>query len=183
MSIIDNTRTGNTERSKSLKLFYALDSETRLSMIESLFENEKHISELAREQNISVPVASKHVNILENANLIERHIYGKTHVLELNNKDIAKSLDILAPTKYVEVKKGSNLLDILKEVAIIETKKLHGKEHVIATNGDEGFFMYEVDGDFCDKTVQNCILRKDTSIVWKKLEPIAKMRLNIKIKE
>jgi hypothetical protein len=33
-------------------------------------------------------------------------------------------------------------------VAIIETKKLNGKEQVIATNGDEGFFIYELNGEF-----------------------------------
>ncbi|ETA66955.1 MAG: hypothetical protein PWQ75_1992 [Methanolobus sp.] len=171
------------EKSNFLKLFYALDSKTRLAIIQSLFENEKHISEIAREQKISVPVAAKHVNILEDANLVKRNIYGKTHVLELNNKDVAKSLDILAPTKTVEVKKGTNLLDALKEVAIIETKKLRGKDHVISTNGDEGFFIYELDGQFCDQTVQNCIFRKDVTVVWKKLEPVAKLCLNIKVRD
>lgn len=173
----------SSDRSKFLILFHALDSETRLSMIESLFKNEKHISELAREQDISVPVAAKHVSILEEANLVQRHVYGKTHVLELNNKDVAKSLDILAPTMDVVVDKGTNLLEILKSVATIETKKLKGKDHVISTNGDAGFFIYELDGEFCDQTVQNCILRKDSTIVWKKLEPVAKLRLNIKMRE
>ncbi|KXS44752.1 MAG: putative transcriptional regulator [Methanolobus sp. T82-4] len=164
-----------------LKLFYALDSKTRLRMIQSLYENEKYISELAREQDLSVPVASKHVSILEEANLIKRQIYGKTHVLGINNKDVARSLDILAPTKDVKVKKGSNLLDVLKEVAIIETKRLNGKEQVIATNGDEGFFIYELNGEFCNQTVQKCTIRENSTVVWKKLEPIAKLRLNIRV--
>ncbi|WP_242492674.1 hypothetical protein [Methanolobus psychrotolerans] len=101
----------------------------------------------------------------------------------MNNKDIARSLDILAPIKTVEVKKRANLLDILKDVAIIETKKLRGKDHVISTNGDEGFFIYELDGQFYDQTVQNCIFRKDATVVWKKLEPVAKLRLKIKVRD
>ena len=177
-----NEKIKEDEIASFLKLFYALDSKTRLSIIQSLFENEKHISEIAREQKISVPVAAKHVNILEDANLVKRNVYGKTHVLQLNNKDVARSLDILAPTKTIEVKKGTNLLDILKEVAIIETKKLRGKDHVISTNGDEGFFIYEMDGQFCEQTVQNCIFRKDATVIWKKLEPVAKLCLNIKVK-
>ncbi|SFM26327.1 ArsR/SmtB family transcription factor [Methanolobus profundi] len=178
-----NEKAEKDEISDFLKLFYALDSKTRLNIIQSLFENEKHISEIAREQSISVPVAAKHVNILEDANLVTRNIYGKTHVLQLNNKDVARSLDVLAPIKTVEIKKGTNLLDILKDVVIIETKKLRGKEHVISTNGDKGFFIYEIDGQFCDQTVQNCVFRKDTTVVWKKLEPVAKLRLNIKVKD
>ncbi|WP_321431001.1 winged helix-turn-helix domain-containing protein [uncultured Methanolobus sp.] len=183
MSNEGNKEIDDDDKTKFLKLFYALDSKTRLSILQSLFENEKHISEIAREQEISVPVAAKHVNILEKADLIKRNIYGKTHVLELNNKNIAKSLDILAPIKSVEVKKGTNLLDVLKEIAVIETKKLRGKDHIISTNGEEGFFIYELDGQFCDQTVQNCVFRKDSTVVWKKLEPVAKLRLKIKVTE
>ncbi|ETA67781.1 MAG: hypothetical protein PWQ51_1235 [Methanolobus sp.] len=173
----------NDIESQFLKLFYALDSKTRLKMIQSLHKNEKHISELAREQELSIPVASKHVSILEEASLIERHIYGKTHVLEINNKDVASSLDILAPTKSIKVKKGTSLLDALKRVAIVETKKLKGIEQVVAVNGDEGFYIYEKEGELCDQTVQKCTLSDDVTITWKKLEPIAKMRLNIEIED
>nr|WP_321496736.1 helix-turn-helix domain-containing protein [uncultured Methanolobus sp.] len=179
---INNNDTNEIE-SQFLKLFYALDSKTRLKMIQSLHKNEKHISELAREQDLSIPVASKHVSILEEASLIERHIYGKTHVLEINNKDVASSLDILAPTKCIKVKKGTNLLDALKRVAIVETKKLKGIEQVVAVNGDEGFYIYEKNGELCDQTVQKCTLSDNVTIIWKKLEPIAKMRLNIEIEE
>jgi DNA-binding transcriptional ArsR family regulator len=181
MSIKNNDT--NEIESQFLKLFYALDSRTRLKMIQSLHENEKHISQLAREQELSIPVASKHVSILEEASLIERHIYGKTHVLEINNKDVTSSLDILAPTKTVKVKKGSSLLDALKKVAIIETKKRNGIEQVVATNGDEGFYIYEMDGKLCDQTVQKCALKEKSTIILKKLEPVAKLRLNIEVEE
>jgi DNA-binding transcriptional ArsR family regulator len=154
-----------------------------LKIIQSLHEKEKHISELAREQELSFPVASKHVSILEKANLIERHIYGKTHVLEIRNKDVAKSLDILAPTKNIKVKKGSTFIDVLKEVAIIETKIMKGIEQVVATNGDEGFYIYEINGELCNQTVKECMFNENVTIVWKKLEPIAKLRLNIKVED
>lgn len=98
------------EKQKCLRLFRALDSETRLAMLQHLSEEEKHVSELARELNISVPAAAKHVNILEAANLVKRNIFGKTHVLELNNKNTASSLDVLAPIRNIEVMKGTNCL-------------------------------------------------------------------------
>jgi DNA-binding transcriptional ArsR family regulator len=178
-----NTNKCNDIKDNFLKLFRALDSETRLEILQHLQEEEKHVSEIARELDISVPVAAKHVNILEAANLVERNVFGKTHVLHLKNENLASSLDILAPLKNIEVEKGTNLLDILKMVAKIETKILRDKEHVISTNGEKGFFIYEVDGDFSDKTVKNFIVTKDTNIIWKKLEPVAKIRMNIKVKE
>lgn len=180
MSIKSNN--SEEDKMRCLKLFRALDSETRLEMLQHLFEDEKHVSELARELDISVPVAAKHVNILEAANLVERNVFGKTHVLELNNKNLASALDVLAPIKNIEVKKGTDLLEILKMVAEIETKILRDKEHVISTNGEKGFFIYEVDGQFSDKTVKNFAVTKDSNIVWKKLEPVAKLRLNITVK-
>lgn len=173
----------NDIESEFLKLFYALDSKTRLKMIHSLQQNEKHISQLAREQELSIPVASKHINILENASLIERRIYGKTHVIEINNKDIASSLDILAPTKTVKVKKGTSLLAALKDAAIIETKLIKDIEQIVAINGDEGFYTYEQNGDLCNQTVQTYKLNQDVVIIWKKLEPIAKLRLNVEIEQ
>ena len=59
--MIQESNNTNDIESQFLKLFYALDSKTRLKMIQSLHKNEKHISELAREQELSIPVASKHV--------------------------------------------------------------------------------------------------------------------------
>ncbi|MDY0387879.1 MAG: ArsR family transcriptional regulator [Methanolobus sp.] len=169
--------------SEFFKLFYALDSKTRLNIIQSLCKNETHISELARKLGISIPVASKHVSILENANLIERKIHGSTHILNIKNKDVARSLDILAATKNIKVKKGTNLLDALKEVAIIETKKVNGIEQVVATDGDEGFYIYELNGKLSDQTVEKCVLKEKSTVVWKKLEPVAKLRINIEVED
>lgn len=71
----------------------------------------------------------------------------------------------------------------MKTVAEIETKKLRDREHVISTNGEKSFFIYEVDGEFPDRTVANFIVSKDVNMVWKKLEPVAKLRMNIKVRE
>ena len=53
-------------------LFKVISSNTRLSILESLNKGDKHISALAREIGISVPVAAKHIKILEKAKLIDR---------------------------------------------------------------------------------------------------------------
>jgi hypothetical protein len=97
-----------------------------------------------RELSISVPVAAKHANILEDAELIQRKIYGKTHVLQLNNKNIFNALNIFAPIRTVEVEKGATLLEALKKAAIVEVKDVHGQDNIVSTNGEEGFFVYDV---------------------------------------
>ena len=106
------------------KIFKAIGSDTRLNMLERLAKSDLHISGLARELKISVPVTAKHVKILEDADLIERKKFGRTHVLSINTKNIYNSLDYFAPTKKIEVEKGANLLDILKSVSAVEIKGL-----------------------------------------------------------
>ncbi|WP_340819745.1 winged helix-turn-helix domain-containing protein [Methanolobus sp. WCC4] len=183
MSTNDNNDSMDQENADRLKLFSALGSETRLRMLQKLTEGEMHISELARELCISVPVAAKHANILEAADLIQRKVYGKTHVLQLNNKNIFHALDIFAPARTVEVEKGATLLETLKKAAVVEVKNVHGQDNVVSTNGEDGFFIYEVNGEFSDQNVNEFVFDKDSTVMWKKLEPISILKVNVKIKE
>lgn len=183
MSTLDNNDPENPENIDRLKLFSALGSETRLRMLQRLTEGEMHISELARELSISVPVAAKHANILEDAELIHRKVYGKTHVLQLNNKNIFNALDIFAPSRTVEVEKGATLLQALKKAAVVEVKDVHGQDNIVSTNGEEGFFVYEVDGVFSDKNVNEFVFDKSSTVMWKKLEPISILKVKVKVQE
>ena len=165
------------------KVFHALGSDTRIRMLELLDEGERHISELARELDISVPVAAKHVKILEEADLVERKIFGKTHVLKTNRENIYLAMNVFAPTKTIEVEKGTSLLDALRGVAAIKVQKKGDREVIVSTDGDEGLYVYEINGEFSDKSVQNCIIDEDTTIEWKKLEPVTKIKLDIHVKK
>ena len=164
------------------KVFNALGSDTRIKMLELLGEREMHISEIARELGISVPVAAKHVKLLEGADLIERRIIGKTHVLKPNKDNIYVAMNSFAPTKTLEVDKGTSLLDALREVAAVKIKKKGESEVIVSTDGEDGLYVYEINGDFSDKSVKNCILDEDAVIEWKKLEPVTKLKLDIHIK-
>ncbi|KPQ41559.1 MAG: transcriptional regulator, ArsR family [Candidatus Methanoperedens nitroreducens] len=62
-------------------IFKALSSTTRLKMLRILAKEEMHITGIAKELNLSVPVVAKHAKLLERANLIEIRRFGKTHVL------------------------------------------------------------------------------------------------------
>ena len=165
------------------KVFKALGSSTRMNMLQVLGDTDMHISGLAKELNISVPVAAKHVNILEDANLIIRKEFGKTHVITLKSKNIYKVLDNFAKVDNIELSKGTSLLDALKSVSAVEVKKIGNREYVISTDGEEGLFLYEIDGKPSDKTVDEYLLEENVTIDWKKLTPVTKKRISITIKE
>ncbi|MCC4769890.1 helix-turn-helix domain-containing protein [Methanosarcina sp. DH2] len=163
-------------------LFKAISSDTRLSILESLTEGDKHISGLAREIGISVPVAAKHVKVLEKAELIERKKFGNTHMIGIKMNNVYSFLDRFAENRKLEVEKGTSLLEALKSVAAVEVKKMGDRVKVVSTDGEEGFYVYEVDGKFSDKTVEEYTFYEDAIVEWKKLIPITKKRLFVNIK-
>ena len=153
-----------------------------MNMLEVLADTDLHISGLARELNISVPVAAKHVRILEDADLIERKEFGKTHVLKLKTENMYNILDKFAKVDKIELSKGSSLLDALRSVSAVEVKRVGNREYVISTDGEEGLFLYEVDGKPSDKTVDEYLLEKDVTVEWKKLVPVTKKKISVNIK-
>ena len=163
-------------------LFKAISSDTRLSILEHLSEGDMHISGLAREIGISVPVAAKHVKILEKANLIERKKFGNTHMIGIKLNNIYSFLDHFAENRRLEVEQGTTLLEALKSVAAVEVKKIGNRVKVISTDGEEGFYVYEVDGKLSDKTVDEYEFYENTIVEWKKLVPVTKKRLLVNIK-
>ena len=163
-------------------LFKAISSDTRLSILEILSEGDKHISGLAREIGISVPVAAKHVKILEKAELIERKKFGNTHMIGIKLNNVYSFLDHFAENRRLEVEEGTSLLEALKSVAAVEVRKMGDRVKVVSTDGEEGFYVYEVDGKFSDKTVEEYTFYEDTIVEWKKLIPITKKRLFVNIK-
>ncbi|ADI74723.1 transcriptional regulator, ArsR family [Methanohalobium evestigatum Z-7303] len=172
-----------SETNKNKKIFKALGCNTRLNILKLLADNEMHITGIANELGISVPVTAKHIRILENAELVERQKFGNSHILKVNTENIYTILDKFAPTKDIEVERGTNLLDILKKVSSVEVKKIGDREAVVSTDGDEGFFVYEVNGKMSDKTVHECTFEDDAIVEWKKLEPITRLKLDINIKD
>lgn len=162
-------------------LFKALSSTTRLKMLKILAKKEMHISGLARELNISTPVMARHVQILETAGLIRRTKFGKTHVLSSKIENMDDLLNSLADTCEVNVPKGASILETLKKVSGVEVKQVREKEFVISIDGEQGFYMYEVNGKPPDTTVAEFKIEKDSTIEWKKLVPVTRKRIFVKI--
>jgi DNA-binding transcriptional ArsR family regulator len=164
-------------------LFKAISSDTRLSILGHLSEGDKHISGLAREIGISVPVAARHVKILEKAELIERKKFGNTHMIGIKLSNIYSFLDHFAENRKLEVEQGTTLLEALKSVAAVEVKKMGNRVKVVSTDGEEGFYIYEVDGKFSDKTVDEYAFYESAVVEWKKLVPVTRKRLMVNVRK
>ncbi|GCE06560.1 ArsR/SmtB family transcription factor [Dictyobacter aurantiacus] len=64
-------------------IFFALADPTRRAILERLAQGEASGTELARPFSISVPAISKHLRMLEGANLILHRKDGRTHLFRL----------------------------------------------------------------------------------------------------
>ncbi|MGQ9543860.1 MAG: metalloregulator ArsR/SmtB family transcription factor [Candidatus Bathyarchaeia archaeon] len=165
-----------------MNLFGALNNQKRVAILSTLRKDEMHISALARRLKVSVPVAAKHVRILEKAGLIERREYGRSHVLRANTKRLESILDELAQTSTVELPRGSSVLDALKQTCLVHTKKINGNEYIVSIDGKEGFYLYEVNQKLADVSMNNYKLKNDVQINLKRMIPVTERILVVKIR-
>ncbi len=163
-------------------MFKVLSSKTRMKMLRLLAKKEMHIAGLARELNISVPVAAKHVKILESHDLIERKKFGRAHVLRIKMKDFYSILEEFAESHEVTVRKGATVLEALQQVSGVELRKINEREFVASIDGEEGLYIYEVEGKLANISAGECRITKNVAIEWKKLIPVTKKRITVKIK-
>ena len=170
-------------QTESTQMFSAISSQMRQRILQLLTEEDMHISAIARDLGISVPVASKHIKVLEDAGLIDRKVYGKTHVFSLKKKSFTGFFDSFAPVKKLEVESGTTLMEAFKSVSVVEVKNIDGKNFIVAADGEEGFYVYEVNGKFIDKRAEDFILEEDAVIEWKRLEPVTKKKLIVSVKK
>lgn len=64
-------------------VFSALSHPTRRAVLSRLARGEASVGELAAPFDISPPAMSRHLRVLEEAGLIERHLDGRVHRLQL----------------------------------------------------------------------------------------------------
>jgi DNA-binding transcriptional ArsR family regulator len=74
-------------------IFEALDHPKRRGMIDTLGYRPSTISQLASEQQLSLPAMHKHVRILETAELIRRKKVGRTNFVALNRASLRLAQD------------------------------------------------------------------------------------------
>lgn len=166
---------------KQCNVFSVLSSSTRQRILKMIAEEDRHISSLARDLEISVPVVSKHLRMLEDAGFVEKKIFGNAHVYSAKKVTSVDAFEPFAPVTRLEVKKGTTLMDAFKMVSTIEIKNVDGRNYILSSDGEKGYFVYEVDGEFIDKRAEDYVLTKDAFVEWKRLEPITQRKLRITV--
>jgi DNA-binding transcriptional ArsR family regulator len=78
------------ERSGQLDaVFHALAHDARRDMLRRLADRELTVGELAEPLEMSLPAASKHLQVLEGAGLVRRTVMGRRHVCRLDPGPLA----------------------------------------------------------------------------------------------
>lgn len=163
-------------------MFRALSSPTRMRMLKRLLKGETHISALAREMRISVPVAARHVRILQTAGLVEKKEFGRSHVLKAKPERLYEVSDAFADSSEVELQPGGTILDALKLTCAVDTRRISGKEYLVSIDGKQGFYLYEVDGKVGDLPMNQYKPNKNIELRLKKLVPVTEKRITVRMR-
>ena len=162
------------------KIFRALSSSTRIKILKILLHKEMHLSGLARELKISVPVISRHIKILENVDLINKKVYGNTYLLTTKIKNLELVLEPFIDESLIIIDKKKSIFEALKQLPGIEIKKV-GKHHYISSiNGENGYFIYEIDGELPKKPIDEYVVEKNLTFDLKKIVSIKKKKIKIR---
>ncbi len=166
-----------------MDVFSALGSDTRRRMFTLLLQREYHITGIARVLGISVPVAAKHVKVLEAAGLVECRRFGRTLVLRGRFEPLYHALDELAGVHEVRVSTGTTVLEALKKVAGVRVERKGDMEYVTSIDGEDGLYIYEVGGEFPEVGMHRYALSRSTEVVLKKLVPVRRKVLRVRVEE
>lgn len=105
------------------RTFAALSDPTRRAILERLAQGEAPVTELARPFGMSLPAVSKHLKVLEKANLVRRHVQGRVHRFSASPECLA------AASTWMEdyLKFWQQRLDALE--AFLDTTTEEEKDH------------------------------------------------------
>ena len=164
------------------KVFRALSSSMRINILKKLVQQEMHVSGLARELGISVPVTARHIKILEDAGLINKRIFGNTHLLTTKFKNLETSLEPFIDKTSIEIEKEKSIFDALKQIPGIEIKKVRNNYYIKSIDGDEGYYIYEIDGKLPKKPIDEYTINKNVTLDLKKLVSVKKKKIKVNVK-
>lgn len=164
----------NLNQKQSLTVFKALANETRLKIIQVLSEGQKNISQIAEVLEISKPIVTRHIQQLEEAQLIEtKHIPAKSGKQKICHLKI-EQLNISFPKKlYPEYKVRTIDIPIghYTDYHVQPTCGLASQEKFIGEIDSPRFFLdrERVDAEllwftqgFVEYKVPNIIQKEDT---------------------
>lgn len=166
-----------------MDIFRVLGNRNRISMLKILMKKPTHISGLAKELGISVPVTLRHAQTLEQSGLIERQKTGNTHVLtvreEAMNK-VKKAFELFEKPLAIEVPKGTKMLDALKKVSGLTIEETKEGAFITEVDGKKGYFIYEVNCKIPDAPVDKFRINKNLEVEFKQLLPVFGKKISIK---
>src|SRR5690349_7914231 len=73
-------------------VFHALAHPARRAIVRQLSDGERNLSELASPLKMTFPAASKHVRVLERAQLVRRRVDGRQHLCRLRAEPLADAM-------------------------------------------------------------------------------------------
>lgn len=165
----------------TIDLFHVLKSKTRREILKVLMKKEMHISGLAREFGISVPAAAKHCKLLEEKGLVEKKTFGRTKILKAKANRLYNLMDYFGDDIKVEVPRGSNIIDALKQVAGVRVERVNERGFVTSIDGEEGFYIYEVNGELPNVPMDKFRLEENVTVELKKILHVRKKKLEITV--
>ena len=164
------------------RIFRALSSATRIKILKILTNKEMHLSGLARELKISVPVTSRHIKILEEVGLINKRIFGNTYLLTIKTKNLEATLEPFIDEFQIEIDNKKSIFDALMQIPGIQVKKVGDHRYIKSIDGDKGYYIYEVDGELPKKPIDEYVINKDITLDLKKIISVKKKKIKINVK-
>jgi DNA-binding transcriptional ArsR family regulator len=163
------------------KIFKALSSSTRIQIVRALIGRELHVSGLARELRISVPVISRHVKLLEEAGLLQKRVVGNVYLLSSTISNLEEALTPFVDESTITIKKHHSLFDALKQIPGIEIQKVGDTQYITSINGERGYYIYEVDGIPPTIPIDKYTPTKNVTLRLKKIVPVDKKNIKIRV--
>ena len=116
------------------RVFQALAHPARRTMLKSLAGGERNLSELASPLAMSFPAASKHIRVLERANLVRRRVAGREHFCTLAADPLRKASEFLENYRRFWEESFERLDEVLEELKSDETLRKRAKR---SSKGDQ----------------------------------------------
>lgn len=70
------------------KVFHALSDSTRRRILDQLTREPQRVTDLAKHHSMSLNAVSKHLKVLEKAELINRKVQGRVHLCSFNGEHL-----------------------------------------------------------------------------------------------
>jgi DNA-binding transcriptional ArsR family regulator len=110
------------EYSRINDTFAALADPTRRAIVRQLMHGPARVTELARPHEISLNSVSKHLRVLERANLVKRDVRGRDHWIAFDSKPLAEIRDWVTTTLGFWEARLDVLDELLREANRLEKK-------------------------------------------------------------